>query len=162
MTMSVAGYMEDSSNRIAPMPAEESQLPMTLYRTKCIGIRLIDFFALRFGQASAFRFWQPDLPHTAFSRFAGTKQPNPDTLRLAAPSLQYLLFDWEGMGTTEGHMQKRSKKIASLAVVALGLALLVMMILVEDEFGALPLALIVGGGAWYGSLWLRGRQDNGQ
>lgn len=59
-------------------------------------------------------------------------------------------------------MQKRSKKIASLAVVALGLALLVMMILVEDEFGALPLALIVGGGAWYGSLWLRGRQDNGQ
>lgn len=56
-------------------------------------------------------------------------------------------------------MQKSSQKIASLAVVAIGLILLVMMVLVEDEFGALPLALIVGGGAWYGSLWMRGRSD---
>jgi hypothetical protein len=36
----------------------------------------------------------------------------------------------------------------SLLVVALGVALLIYMITVEDEPGALPLALIVGGIAW--------------
>lgn len=56
-------------------------------------------------------------------------------------------------------MRNNSQKILSLALIAVGVALLVMMILVEDEFGALPLALIVGG-AWYGSLWLRGKSDS--
>lgn len=38
---------------------------------------------------------------------------------------------------------------ASVATILIGLALMIMMIVMEDELGALPLALIVLGTAWY-------------
>jgi hypothetical protein len=38
--------------------------------------------------------------------------------------------------------------LLSLLVIALGIALLIYMITVEDEPGALPLALTLGGIAW--------------
>lgn len=37
----------------------------------------------------------------------------------------------------------------SLLIIFLGLALLTYMIIVEDEPGALPLALILGGSIWF-------------
>ena len=55
-------------------------------------------------------------------------------------------------------MTPKTQKIASLAVAALGLALLVMMVATEDEPGALPLGLVVAGVAGYATAWLRGRR----
>lgn len=52
-------------------------------------------------------------------------------------------------------MNPRVHRTLSLTVTLLGLALLIMMIVVEGEFGALPLALLVGGGIWYGIARLR-------
>jgi hypothetical protein len=37
----------------------------------------------------------------------------------------------------------------SFLTLLIGFALLIMMIVVEDEFGALPLGLIVVGAAWH-------------
>jgi hypothetical protein len=47
------------------------------------------------------------------------------------------------------------QNIFSLITIAVGLILLVYMITVEDEPGALPLFLIVAGAAWY--AWNRRR-----
>jgi hypothetical protein len=54
---------------------------------------------------------------------------------------------------TPSTIQHASRKLLvhtalSLLVIALGVALLIYMITVEDEPGALPLALIVGGTVW--------------
>lgn len=54
-------------------------------------------------------------------------------------------------------MKSQAQRIAALVLIVLGLALLVMMIIVEDEFGALPLALLAAGGIWYGRCWMRDR-----
>ena len=54
-------------------------------------------------------------------------------------------------------MKSHVQKAAALVLIALGLALLVMMIVVESEPGALPLALLAAGGIWYGRCWMRDR-----
>jgi hypothetical protein len=46
-------------------------------------------------------------------------------------------------------MELRHRKIAFLVMAASGLALLVMMIVVEDEPGALPLILLLVGAVGY-------------
>jgi hypothetical protein len=43
----------------------------------------------------------------------------------------------------------KAQRVLSLMIMALGAVLLVFMITVEDEPGALPLALVVGGTAWF-------------
>lgn len=48
--------------------------------------------------------------------------------------------------------------VLSTIVIAVGLALLVYMITVEDEPGALPLAMVVGGAAWLITARVRLRQ----
>jgi hypothetical protein len=53
----------------------------------------------------------------------------------------------------------RHLKLAFLAVAALGLVLLVMMVIVEDEFGALPLALLLIGSVGYLYCWIRQRSS---
>ncbi|WP_330946014.1 hypothetical protein [Thermomonas sp. LB-4] len=55
-------------------------------------------------------------------------------------------------------MTPKTLKTASLAVAALGLALLVMMVTTEGEPGALPLGLVSAGVAGYATAWLRGRR----
>jgi hypothetical protein len=42
-----------------------------------------------------------------------------------------------------------SQLTISLLIILLGLALMAYMIIVEDEPGALPLALIIGGTIWF-------------
>lgn len=54
-------------------------------------------------------------------------------------------------------MTPKTQKIASLAVAALGLALLVMMVATEGEPGALPLGLVLLGAIGYGSARIRQR-----
>lgn len=41
------------------------------------------------------------------------------------------------------------QKTLSILTIVIGVILMIMMIVVEDEPGAIPLGLIVGGGAWY-------------
>lgn len=55
-------------------------------------------------------------------------------------------------------MTPKTRKTISLAVAALGLALLAMMVTTEGEPGALPLGLAAAGGIGYGVAWLRGRR----
>lgn len=55
-------------------------------------------------------------------------------------------------------MTPKTQKTASLAVAALGLALLAMMVVTEGEPGALPLGLLLAGVAGYATAWLRGRR----
>lgn len=55
-------------------------------------------------------------------------------------------------------MTPKTRKTASLAVAALGLALLAMMVVTEGEPGALPLGLLLAGVAGYATAWLRGRR----
>ena len=55
-------------------------------------------------------------------------------------------------------MTPKTQKIASLAVAALGLALLVMMVATEDEPGALPLGLVLLGAIGYGGARWRARR----
>lgn len=45
--------------------------------------------------------------------------------------------------------KQRWNRTLSLITIALGTVLLVFMITVEDEFGALPLFLILGGIIWF-------------
>ena len=49
-----------------------------------------------------------------------------------------------------------------MVVAAIGLALLVMMVVVEGEPGAIPLALILAGVVGYASGRRRGRSGNPQ
>lgn len=55
-------------------------------------------------------------------------------------------------------MPPQTWKLLSLIVGAIGLVLLAMMVIVEDEPGALPLALILVGGLGYGFARLRQRR----
>lgn len=55
-------------------------------------------------------------------------------------------------------MTPKTLKTASLALAALGLALLAMMVTTEGEPGALPLGLVLAGVAGYATAWLRGRR----
>lgn len=48
-----------------------------------------------------------------------------------------------------------------VAIGLTGLALTAFMIVTEDEPGALPLALVVLGAAWFGLARLRGRPSTG-
>ncbi|MDR9418146.1 hypothetical protein [Gracilimonas sp.] len=50
---------------------------------------------------------------------------------------------------TECFAQHKMHKIISLLITFVGVALLTFMIVVEDEPGAIPLALIVTGLGWY-------------
>lgn len=43
----------------------------------------------------------------------------------------------------------RAQRVISLIVTAVGALLLIYMVTVEDEPGALPLALVIGGFAWF-------------
>ena len=43
----------------------------------------------------------------------------------------------------------KAQRVISLAITAVGVLLLTYMITVEDEPGALPLALVIGGLAWF-------------
>ena len=54
-------------------------------------------------------------------------------------------------------MTPKTLKTASLAVAALGLALLVMMVTTEGEPGALPLAMVLLGTMGYGAAKWRSR-----
>lgn len=54
-------------------------------------------------------------------------------------------------------MTPKTLKTASLAVAALGLALLVMMVTTEGEPGALPLGLVLLGAIGYGGARWRAR-----
>lgn len=49
----------------------------------------------------------------------------------------------------------RLQSLLSLLVVALGAVLLVYMVVVESEPGALPLGLLAAGIAWYASTRIR-------
>lgn len=48
-------------------------------------------------------------------------------------------------------------KLLSLLTIAVGFLLLIYMIVVEDEPGAIPLLLITGGTAWYLIMRARSR-----
>ena len=52
-------------------------------------------------------------------------------------------------------------KIVSLVVLAIGLALMTFMIVVESEPGALPLLLVLLGAGGYFVAWRRGRTRHG-
>lgn len=43
----------------------------------------------------------------------------------------------------------KAQRVISLMITAVGVVLLTFMITVEDEPGALPLALVIGGFAWF-------------
>ncbi|TLX22380.1 hypothetical protein [Thermomonas fusca] len=55
-------------------------------------------------------------------------------------------------------MTPKTQKTVSLAVAALGVALVAMMVTTEGEPGALPLGLVLAGVAGYATAWLRGRR----
>ena len=59
-------------------------------------------------------------------------------------------------------MKANVQKALSVVVAAIGLALLVMMVVVEGEPGASPLALILAGVVGYASGRRRGRSGNPQ
>ncbi|MER5479383.1 hypothetical protein ABT026_20790 [Streptomyces sp. NPDC002734] len=48
-----------------------------------------------------------------------------------------------------------------VAISLIGLALMTFMIVTESEPGALPLALVALGAAWFGLARLRGRPSSG-
>ena len=52
-------------------------------------------------------------------------------------------------------------RVGSLVTVAVGLILLAYMVTVEDEPGALPLAMLLAGAAWYVATRRRMRADRG-
>lgn len=52
-------------------------------------------------------------------------------------------------------MKLKTQKTASLLILGIGLVLLVYMVTVEGEPGALPLLLILLGGGWYAITRLR-------
>ena len=54
-------------------------------------------------------------------------------------------------------MTPKSINLMSVAIGAIGLALMVMMIVTEDEPGALPLGLVLLGVIGYATGWIRGR-----
>jgi hypothetical protein len=54
-------------------------------------------------------------------------------------------------------MTPKTQRAFSASIVALGLALVVMMITREGELGALPLGLILIGGIGYLTAWMRER-----
>jgi len=56
-------------------------------------------------------------------------------------------------------MKPKTQKQVSLGIGGFGLALLVMMITVESEPGALPLALLLIGAVGYISGWMRERSS---
>ena len=56
-------------------------------------------------------------------------------------------------------MEPKTQKVMSLAIGAVGLVLLVMMITVESEPGALPLALLIIAAAGYISGRMRERSS---
>ena len=56
-------------------------------------------------------------------------------------------------------MAMKGQKAAALLLAATGLALLVMMIMTEGEFGALPLALVLAGLVWYVGCRIVERRD---
>ena len=55
-------------------------------------------------------------------------------------------------------MNPRVQRGVAIGVTLIGVALLVYMVTVEGEPGALPLALVVGGIAWYLLARRRGRR----
>ena len=50
---------------------------------------------------------------------------------------------------SESTAKLRTHLRLSFATILIGVALMIMMIIMEDELGALPLALIVIGTGWY-------------
>lgn len=62
--------------------------------------------------------------------------------------------------TTRKGDGRNAQRMLSLVTMAVGVLLLVFMITVEDEPGALPLALLVGGSAWFMILRRRTRSIN--
>ena len=54
-------------------------------------------------------------------------------------------------------MTPKMQRILSASLVAVGLALVVMMITREGELGALPLGLVLIGGTGYLTGWMRER-----
>lgn len=50
---------------------------------------------------------------------------------------------------TDNSKKLKMQKIISALITAIGFALMVYMIAVEDEPGAIPLLLMVGGAAWF-------------
>ncbi|MBP0438504.1 hypothetical protein [Tianweitania sediminis] len=58
-------------------------------------------------------------------------------------------------------MRPKTLKIGSAVVGAIGLVLLLMMVTVEGEPGAIPLALLLLATAGYIAAWLRGRSSKG-
>ena len=55
-------------------------------------------------------------------------------------------------------MKYPMQTLFSSFVLAVGLALLAFMVTVEGEPGALPLALVLGGGIWLGATRWRARR----
>jgi len=51
--------------------------------------------------------------------------------------------------TPERNKNTKVELLLSVITLSIGLLLLIYMILVEDEPGALPLVLILGGATWY-------------
>jgi hypothetical protein len=51
--------------------------------------------------------------------------------------------------TSNNTAKLRMHRRLSVATILIGLALMIMMIVMEDELGALPLALIAVGTGWY-------------
>ena len=56
-------------------------------------------------------------------------------------------------------MQIAMHKTVSIVVGTIGLMLLAMMVVVEDEPGAIPLALVAGGVIGYITAHIRGRRS---
>jgi hypothetical protein len=52
------------------------------------------------------------------------------------------------MGSEPSSKLRMHARLSALTIL-IGLVLMIMMIVVEDEFGALPLALIALGTGWY-------------
>ena len=61
--------------------------------------------------------------------------------------------------TENGGSNRKAHAVLSALTVALGVLLLIYMIVVEDEPGALPLLLIVVGSGWYLITRARVRSD---
>ena len=56
-------------------------------------------------------------------------------------------------------MTPRMQKAVSAAIAGTGLALVIMMITMEGELGALPLGLILLGAVGYATGWMRQRSS---
>ena len=59
----------------------------------------------------------------------------------------------------ESEMTPKAQRIASVAVGAIGLALVVMMITTEGELGALPLGLVLLGAVGYATGLVREKRE---